>query len=272
MSCGPAPEEVALKACELGPGLAMDPVGATELAPLLTSEEAGVLSKEVPTLGLEKVGDAGAAQIREASSCEVLSTERAGKGRWAVKLKRMQPLVKRDGTIGQLVEVELDWQVTKTSDGLRVEVGLPTAANARRSAADAESMGDMKRAASIWKSLGKKLGDPLVAVDLGRVQPIVDVGQVSKQIMLVFDRIEHPEKGAPAGAPNRAHAKAINASKRDVAEAEVKFIFTVDGVEEIVSAQAGPIGKGDKVEVIADIPARAEGQVKLDIGAVALQL
>ena len=270
VGCGGAPDEVALEACELVPGIAMDPSGATQLAQLLTTKEATALSSAEPTLGLKKVGAAGVVEIREASSCTLVSTDRAGAGRWAVSLTRNQPLVKADGSIGALHEVALDYQVVKTPDGLRVEVGIPKALNARQSALDAEELGDIKRAASTWKSTLKSFGDPLLGVDVGRVQALSDVEWVRKQLMLKFDRVDQAPKDSPEGTPNKAVAMLVNTSKKNLAEAEVLFLFSVDGAEEVLKGKVGALAKGDKAEVSVDIPAKAEGSVKLDLGALLL--
>jgi len=93
---------------------------------------------------------------------------------------------------------------------------------------------------------------------------------VRKQLMLKFDRVDQAPKDSPEGTPNKAVAMLVNTSKKNLAEAEVLFLFSVDGAEEVLKGKVGALAKGDKAEVSVDIPAKAEGSVKLDLGALLL--
>lgn len=267
--CGGGPEAPALTACAAVPGLSIDPAGRALLEPVVISEELELWAKSEPTQGSQALGPDKVAELRSQTRCAVDSVELAGTGQWVVKLTRTQPEVRTDGSFGDPVSQVLEWRAHKRPEGVRVETGLSKALNMRKNAGEARAKGDLKQYASLWGTIDKRYGDPLVAWEVEEAQRLGAEHHLLKSRVVTarFDRVEQnddPEK------PNQAVVVVKNAAKRPLARVDVAFAFQVEGQEQKQTVATGAVEPSSELEVRADIPLTAEGNVVVTVEAVHL--
>lgn len=275
------PKPVAIAACQAVPGIATDEAGITLLEPLLVPKEIELLKAAKPTLGLEKVGAEGLARLRSETTCVIDEVNGAGSDRWQVLMTRTQPEVKVDGSFGDKVERKIDWQAVDTSDGVRIETSLPTAASMRAKVDEAMVGSDYKRVAGLWRGIAEHHTDPLLVIDVDRASTLYDEQYTLSKLQAAFDRVEDP---ADPKGPQIVVGVVRNKSKRALASAVVTFTFTPEVAEVVAGAEplpppapvvvevdAGHIDAEGKVEVRTNVPDGVVGSVKVETKSITLE-
>jgi hypothetical protein len=242
------PEPPALAACEAAPGLSVDAAGLALLRPLLVADEIAVLEAATQTRGHAQLGDAGLAALRAQTSCTVDTVFSAGSGRWAVTLTRTAPSIGADGSVGDAVTTQLEWQIVK-GDGLRVETGLKRAAAMRKSAEQAVVEDDLLRAASTWKTLARSYPDPVLAVDIAHAEAALEKAEYAGNLRHQFESADDTQ------------VVALFTNGGPVPLTDVVAYAVFDSSE--VEVKLGAIAANETVEYHVPIPEGVQGGVKL---------
>ena len=164
---GPAPEQLALKACEAMPGIAVDAAALALTRDLIEPTEWAAWEVTPWTRGMKRIGPAGYGVLRANSDCRVDVVEPAAEG-WRARVVRGEPDVDpNDFDVAAVIDLELVPQdffldIIGTADGLRVRVGLE-AAHARFAAATAAlDAGRWAEAAGAFMALREDFPDPML--------------------------------------------------------------------------------------------------------------
>jgi len=176
LSCtGPDEETLALKACEMMPGLNVDAVGMTLSDGLFEASERTLWAERVPSVGLETVGVAGLGVIRANSSCVVQS--RAGD---AFTMTRTEPDVdpttledNRDIKKLEMIDRSFTLRVVQTADGPRAALPEGGVAAIRGAVADAQKRrdaGDYDGALAALKAQYAAYPDPMLIWEIAEVE------------------------------------------------------------------------------------------------------
>ncbi len=236
------PMPVAIQACQAIPTVASTPEGLALFDPLLTAEEHALLAQQQPTLGIQAVGEAGLASLREVATCTASDANHAGPGLWKVYLDREAPSLTLDGK-GEVVRHHFEWMVHDTEAGLRVETDLARYVSMRQSIAEGLKTDDHDRATSLWRTMIDDYGDPTLVHDLAAAEAARTHYQYGKKLGTDIMGIDGDE----------LVGKLYNRGKLEIPRVEVRFTLT------------GPAGEVVVVDAeLTKVPAGAEEEVRID--------
>jgi len=232
------PSETALAVCSLSPGLYEDTEGRTLLAQYL---DTSLYEGGVPTIGHDLVG--GRESLRGAA-CTLLHREDE-----QITMERVQPAFDLGGSTGQPRTVQLTWTVRK---GL-VDIGLVDALQKRTETQEAIREADLPLFAGRWDSLAASFPDPLLAVDQGRAQRLLDEALYRRHLVPLPEAVEE----------GRMVGKVENRGDRRISSFEVQGVF--EGVQEAVTVELGELEAGDSVPFSLAIPPDSLGGYTLTV-------
>jgi len=247
---------------------------------LVTAAEAAALGQFQPTLGSEVVDADRLKTIRSQSTCRIESMDEKREV-WTIQLVRTQPKVLPNGELGEPEEQPLTWKAVQ-EDGLKLDMGLAHALEVRGKIEAAETRGDKRKVAALWRALYERFGDPLLAVDIDRADYGHAVSYLQSHINAKLVSVDASDEKM---APDRVVALVQNNAKRTATKVQVKFAFELTpeesdeaegDAEEVQSDKfaviktIGPMKPGDQVELKANIPPGAGDKVSVSIEGVTM--
>lgn len=172
-SIQPAPEILAIRACDAMPGLSLDSAGLAMTTGVIVDDERTLWADHIAQgAGFERIGLSGYGVIRANLSCVLQSIDSD-----SVQLQRIEPDITQlspweNTAVWELPSrtVTLDYGLEQTPDGVRVRTGLASALEQAQQARSLHEQGQSDQAIATWETLYTSYPDPMIHFEILEIQ------------------------------------------------------------------------------------------------------